>query len=166
MNHDDDIALDVERQGWSRIVVRDAKPPFVYSVGLMYTANHPELILFGLSDAGPEILAGMAYLIREGKSFASPDRYDGVLERGAVATRPVHPSQHPLYLGYAMAYCRRQGDIGGLKAVQVFWPDKAGLFPFERGCEDSVYLAQRRLDQPVMPDELREFKRKYGSHLT
>jgi hypothetical protein len=135
-------------------------PSFVYSVGLMFSLGHPELVVFGLADEGYNILRAMVEDIRGGRSFADPGAYQGVLAQGSIATRPVHASQHESYLGYAMGYCRERGRIGELEAVQVFWPDRAGRFPFERECDEAVWAAQPRLDQQVWPDVARD--RRHG----
>jgi hypothetical protein len=159
LSYERNIAADVERVGWSAISVSDASPSFAYSVGLMFSLKHPELIVFGVADEGHNVLRAMVEDIRGGRSFAEPRAYDGVLAQGRIATRPVHPSQHESYLGYAMGYCRERGRIGALEAVQVFWPDRTGRFLFERECDDAVWAAQPRLDHPVWPDEVRERRR-------
>ena len=89
--------------------------------------------------------------------------YDGVLAEGQVAVRTVHRSQHEVYLGYAMGHCRHMGKIGDLAAVQVFWPDNRGAFPFEPDCDPDVCALQRRLDLAVPWRELRAHRRKYGA---
>ena len=160
MSYEQDIAADVERIGWSAVSIADVSPSFVYSVGLMFSLGHPELIVFGLADEGYDVLRAMVEDIRGGRSFAEPGASEGVLAQGSIAVRPVHPSQHESYLGYAMGYCRERGRIGELEAVQVFWPDRAGRFPFERQCDEAVRAAQPRLDQQVWPDVLR--KRGHG----
>jgi hypothetical protein len=48
-----------------------------------------------------------------------------------------------------------------LEAVQVFWPDKNGKFPFDVGCDLDVYQRQPRLDLPLPPSEVREFRRRW-----
>jgi len=145
------------------VSISDASPTFVYSVGLNFSFNHPEMIIFGLARQGSNILRVMMHEIKAGKSFAEPAVYDGVVVNGLIATRRVHPSQHEFYLGYAMGYCRERGRIGQLEAIQVFWPDKAGKFPFERECDELVWAAQPRLDQQVCPDVLRERRREQGT---
>jgi hypothetical protein len=129
----------------SVITISDIKPPFAYTVGLMFSLQHPELIIFGLRDAGSSILRTKAGMICDGRRFDSPDEYEGVLEAGEIATRPVHGTQHEFYLGYAMGYCREHGRPGGLQAVEVFWPDAEGRFPFRPGCDERVWAAQPRL---------------------
>src|SRR5262249_23768953 len=80
-----------------------------------------------------------------------------------VGFRPVHPTQHELYLGFAMGYCRHIGRLGELEAMQVFWPDSNGKFPFDVGCDSDVFCIQPRLDLGLTPGELREWRRRWGT---
>lgn len=59
--------------------------------------------------------------------------------------------------GYAVAFYRVYSKPERLTAVQLFWPDKAGRFPFEHGCDSEVMTLQLRLDIEVPRDELRAF---------
>jgi hypothetical protein len=43
--------------------------------------------------------------------------------------------------------------------MQAFWPDRAGKFPFEVGCDLAVYELQPRLDIGLSPREVRRFER-------
>ncbi len=157
MTPEQSIAQDVAKNGYSLLSIADHKPPFAYTAGLMFTQGHPEVIIFGLPKSGPDILRAIVKLLHDGKRFDTAGEY-GVLGVVRVATRPVHPTQHELYLGYAMGYCREQGRPGELQAVQVFWPDKQGRFPFTRDCDSKVWEAQPRLDQPIGPRELAEWR--------
>src|SRR5262245_27264886 len=130
----------------------------------MTTFAHPEAIILGLSpQAAYSILEVMVEDIRGGRSFAAPGVYDGVLAGLPVAVRAVDPSQHALYLGYAMGHCRYTGNPGGLAAVQVFWPDKRGRFPFDSECDAEVAALQPRLDLPAPESEVRAFRRRFGA---
>jgi hypothetical protein len=51
------------------------------------------------------------------------------------------PSTRGIF-GYAMWHRRYVGKIGTLEAVQCVWPDKAGLFPGEPGCDAEVEALQ------------------------
>jgi hypothetical protein len=163
MSYDLDIADDVERFGYSILTISDVTPSFAYTVGLMFTQKHPELIIFGRDpDELSAILCYMIGQIRRENSFADPASYPIKCANFPVATRRVHPSQHEYYLGFAMGYCTNNGRMGELEALQVFWPDKSGRFPFDRGCDETVWAAQPRLDQRVLPDEARERRRSMG----
>jgi hypothetical protein len=61
-----------------------------------------------------------------------------------------------------MGYLRYIGRIGELEAMQVFWPDKVGKFPYEVGCDLDVYCCQPRLDVALSPSEIEEFEREWG----
>jgi hypothetical protein len=43
---DRDIAARVAENGWTAIGVEDYEPSFVYTIGLMYSTRHPEIIIF------------------------------------------------------------------------------------------------------------------------
>src|SRR5262249_7573320 len=75
--------------------------------------------------------------IRAGRSYTEPGVFAVRLgsDEHRVGFRRVHPTQHELYLGFAMGYHRFSGCSGELDAIQVFWPDSAGKFPFEVGCD-------------------------------
>ena len=147
MSVESNIQADVERIGWSAILVTD-DPPFAYTIGLMFTFSHPELIIFGLRDQGHPILTTMVEVLRESGSFVPGKRYSDVLNGFDIAVREVDRSQHTEYLGYAMGYCRERGRIGELEALQVFWPDKGGHFAFEASCVEPIRALQPRLDLP------------------
>jgi hypothetical protein len=80
-----------------------------------------------------------------------------------VAIRPVHPTQHILRLGSAMAFYRRLARPEALTVRQVFWPDKAGRFPFEIECDPRASQMQPRMELAVPPSELKAFLDEYGS---
>jgi Domain of unknown function (DUF4262) len=163
-SEDDEIAASVSKHGWHAISVTDHSPEFIYTCGLLTTFRHPELIVFGLETREAySIVAVMVQELRSGRSFTEPGTFDNVLEGWPVAVRKVHPTQHELYLGYAMGHCRHTGNPGGLVATQVFWPDKQGRFPFDVGCNLDVYRLQPRLDLEVPASELRAFRRQYGA---
>jgi hypothetical protein len=151
----------VREHGWFAASVNDGDPPFLYSIGLMQSYDHPELIVFGLEpDDAHALFSGLIRDIRAGKSFAKPGEYTIALGTDfQVGIRCVDPTQHPLYLGFAMGYLTNRGQIGELEAVQAFWPDSTGKFPFDAGCELGVFRCQPRLDLALTPSETREFER-------
>jgi hypothetical protein len=73
----------------------------------------------------------------------------------------VHPTQHELYLRFTMGFLINIGRIGELAAVQTFWPNGKGRFPFEVGCDPAVYHCQPRLDIGLSPRELEHRWRQY-----
>ncbi len=163
MNRSSEFDDAIATNGYATINVRDVRPAFTYTVGLMFSYDHPEVILLGLDGEAGSIFAAMVEDIQSGKSFAEPGLYNGVLVGLPIATREVHRTQHEFYLGYAMGHCREHGRPGELQAVQAFWPDKSGLFPFDVACDSDVSCAQPRLDLPLTPSQMKERRSEISS---
>jgi hypothetical protein len=161
---EEEIAEVVRQHGWYAVSISDHQPPFLYTIGLIHTLDHPEFIMFGLEAGNAHALfSQLVRDIRSGRSYAEPGVYTISIggDEYRVGFRRVHPTQHELHLGFAMGYCRYIGRIGELEAVQAFWPDAAGKFPFEVGCETEVYQLQPRLDIGLTPRELRRRRRRW-----
>ena len=164
MSIETEIAEVVRERGWYLANVFDNEPPFIYTIGLIESCQHPELIVFGLEERDAQwLLASIFVQIRNGVQFNAADiRTVRIVDTDhRVGFRKVHPTQHPLYLGYAMGYCRHIGRWGELEAMQVFWPDSRGKFPFEAGFASELSDAQPRLDIPLTQDEIEEFERQF-----
>ena len=161
---EDEIAEIVQVHGWYAASVSDHDPPFLYTIGLMQTFNHPEFIVFGLDPANAHVLfSQLVQDIRAGRSYGEPNVYQVNIggENHRIGVRPVHVTQHPLYLGFAMGYCRHIGRWGELEAMQVFWPDSSGRFPFDAGCAEEVFQLQPRLDIALTPAEQGQWRRQW-----
>jgi hypothetical protein len=147
------VVDDIARHGWHCISVHEGEngPGFSYSIGFIVTLNHPEVIVFGLNmDLRQKMLWEAFRMVKEEQhSFREPGLHEGLLEGFPVASRPVHPTQHRLYFGFALWHRRHLGKPGTLEAVQLLWPGKVqGLFPFEDGCHPDVVDLQPLLCLP------------------
>lgn len=161
---EDEIAEVVRQHGWYAASISDHEPPFLYTIGLMQTLGHPEFMMFGLgADNAHALFSQFVRDIRAGRSYSDSGVHTVRIGDGEhqVGFRRVHPTQHELYLGFAMAYCTHIGRMGELEAVQAFWPDSNGKFPFEVGCDLAVYQLQPRLDIGLTPRELRRWRRQW-----
>lgn len=161
---EEEIADIVHVHGWYAASIIDHQPPFLYTIGLMQTQNHPELIVFGLDVHNLYALVSqLVQLIRAGQSYTEPGIYavDVGGDGHRVGFRRVHPTQHECYLGFAMGYCRHIGRWGELEAMQAFWPDRSGTFPFDEGCDLDVYQLQPRLDIGLSTEELHQRRRQW-----
>ena len=150
-----EIAEVVREHSWYVADTYDGSPPFLYTIGLLQSWSHPELVLFGLEPSkGHRILSTIVREIRNGQTFREAGSYSDILKGDLqVGIRRVDPSQHAVYLGYAMGYVRFIDRIGELEAVQVFWPDKTGKFPYDVGCSLDVVQCQPRLDLALTPSD-------------
>lgn len=98
---EDSISDDIDRVGWSCIKIQDVQPPFAYTVGLIRSYDHPEMIIFGLPEDDFAILTDLVEAVRSGSRIDEPRQYN-LLDGFPIATKPVHQTQHELYLGCAM----------------------------------------------------------------
>ena len=162
---DDQIASVVRRHGWFAANIEDTTPPFMYSIGLVATLDHPDFILFGLNpDDAHAVLNSLVAEVRGGGRFGGTPTV-GVTTAGGelhLAFRPVHPTRHQTHLGFAMGHYRHIGRSGDLRVLQVFWPDADGRYPFDAGCEESVWDRQPRLDVGLTDREVAEFEDKFA----
>ena len=161
---EEEIAEVVREHGWFAASISHHQPPFLYTIGLMQTCRHTEFIMFGLEmDNMHALFSQFVRDIRAGRSYDKPGVY--TVDMGGdghrVGFRQVHPTQHEIYLGFAMGFCRHIGRWGELEAMQVLWPDAAGKFPFEVGCDLEVCQLQPRLDIGLTPRELRKWRRQW-----
>jgi len=136
---------DIAEHGWHVVAIKKDRygPGFTYTIGLMETWRHPEVILFGLDTKTMyDMLAVLVNDVREGADYRESGSYGDILEGFDCFTLPVHPSRHAEYLGYAMWHRRHVGKAGTLEAIQLFWPDRKGRFPWEHACDLRVTARQ------------------------
>jgi Domain of unknown function (DUF4262) len=159
VGEDDEIDRSVVEHGWHAIAIDDREPPFLYTCGLITQFQQPELVILGLTrKMAYSVVASIVEVIRNGTRLDAGSRVD--LDGLVIAIGPFHPSQHELYLGYAMAHARRHATR--LRALQVFWPDNDGRFPFDLTCDAEVRALQPRLELPASRSELGAFRREFG----
>jgi hypothetical protein len=128
------IIADVERVGWHLVGVeaQDAKPGFVYSVGLYHTFQQPEIVLFGLDRCAVmfDVINNIAEAIRQGASV--DDWYESreILPGKTCMFRSFEREVYAEYLGDALWFYE------GLDfpALQCVWPDDGGCYPWESEC--------------------------------
>lgn len=135
---------EIEERGFSTTAVfptADSPGPwFAYTIGLRKTYDHPELIVYGLGqDEAGGILAGAVDLIQAGTRLEPGRRYAKILRDFDVETRAVGAPGYPLNMAR-----RYYGE--DVEAIQLVWPDAAGVFPLEPGFDPEFNGAQ------VFPD--------------
>jgi hypothetical protein len=114
-------------------------PGWSYSVGLFQTLRHPELVVFGLpSSVTQPIINDLGERIRSGAQFQHGARDSEVLEKHAVQFVGIPESAFETHLGYALWFYRRKP----FPALQVVWPDRKGILPWEAGFDVTLHALQ------------------------
>jgi len=143
------IQASIEAHDWHVIKVPEDEegPGFAYSVGLQETFGHPEVIVFGLPlDVMHGIVNTVGEEVRRGRRFSDGGASDEVLDGQPVCFLSVAASRHAEFLGQAVDY------YGGAEfsALQCYWPDPGGAFPWQVGFDVSYAVLQTSL-QDVLP---------------
>ena len=106
-------------------------PAFAYTVGLA-KLDHPELIIFGLSPQTAQgVLNSMGLAVVAKTRRWGPGRSDDVFG-GAVPALLVEVRDSADYLLAANSMFAIPGQ-GPVPALQVLYPDAAGLWPWQEG---------------------------------
>jgi hypothetical protein len=139
----------IEEYGWYVALIDDEGDGpgtrFAYSIGMVQSLGHPEVLVIG------QPVELMAYLIneigeraRDGAPCAIGEPIEGLLDDYDCVLKPVDPSHYDDYLGYGLAYAGTRD----FPVVQLVWPDKEGIFPWEPGCHEALAELQPQLDRP------------------
>lgn len=142
------IAQDVKKYGFHIAYFErtDYLPGFAYTIGL-HEKNHPELIVFGLSqELMGFILNEMGAKILNGEVFEIGRNYDDFIEGYPIQLVKVDKDYYPNYLGYCSWY---NGFSEEYSTYQVIWPDKEGKFPWEDEFNKEWIFMQPLLDRNI-----------------
>lgn len=133
----------VAEHGWAVVAVPedDEGPGFAYSVGLAERFGHPEVAVSGVpADLMHRLVNDAADLVASGTVLTDGARTGALLVGYDCAARAVAAGNYREFFGAAERY------YGGrpFRAVQVFWPDRDGRYPWEPGYASDE---QTRMDQ-------------------
>lgn len=143
---DQNILNDINKFGWSIILIEatDYLPSFACTIGLWKNYQHPELISFGLPVSSLQhILNIAAETVKEGKTIVPGRAYDDFFENGTAEFVKVDTNNLGDYFGYVIDFYKT--DI--FPALQLVWPDRNNLLPWESGFEEEFKYKQPLLDR-------------------
>jgi hypothetical protein len=142
------IEVDLLQYGWSNIAGNSAHP-CAYTIGLHERFNHPEIIVFGLSDEqSRNLLNQVGVRVSSGQKMTTNTHYRGIFEGGLdVVLKYVPPvtgrRYAPRAYGRAELKTRRQ-----ISLYQAVWPDKNNLFPWQEGYDEKMQTIQYLICEP------------------
>ena len=141
------IRADVKKYGchFGLLQADNYMPAYAYSIGFYKTWKHPEIICFGLPlNTLTFILNEAQRQIQAGVVFTPEKDWSDFLEGYDVRFIPVDQSYYPDYLGYGCWFYKYRTDF---PALQLVWPDKTGLFPWQDGFNSNWKFSQPLLDR-------------------
>jgi hypothetical protein len=140
------LLADVKDPGWHMVGVMEDEegPGFVYTVGLHYNYQHPEIIAFGLDvNFLAQVVNGIGDDVKKGKKFEDEHEESDILQDYLVFFRTVEKKHYREYLGFARWFY--EGD--DFPILQCVWPDKSQRYPWHPEAADAF-----RQRQPVLYD--------------
>lgn len=129
----------IETFGFTMMGVDSGVKSWVYTIGLLETFGHPELVVTGLGMASAAgLFDGIVDRIRKGETF-SPVSPDSTLNGHPFRVSAVHPTQwvHGRFAMWTNYYGERGFLPAQPAAIQILWPNDDGVFPPDRDfCHD------------------------------
>ncbi|MFB2924141.1 MULTISPECIES: DUF4262 domain-containing protein [Aerosakkonema] len=138
------IVEDVQRVGWHVMAVGadpdKMKPGFAYSIGLWQSFQHPEIIMFGLPyHTMGHIINDIGSYVKGGKPIVTGQPYSDFIQNYSLIFESVASAWCVEYLRFAVWF---YGEEDTFSALQCFWPDKAGKFPWDVDFDDKLISCQ------------------------
>ena len=153
--HDRSVRNDVAEKGYhlGLVPALERSSGWAFSVGLPASSGHPELICFGpdVPFVG-QLVQHLCEAVVAGRRFEEDTPVEGILSERALRLRPVDNKWLPTFLGNA-AYFHDREDF---PALQCFWPDRSGLFPWQAGFDSDWREAQPLLFEALTHKALPE----------
>lgn len=132
--HEKNFVEKIREFGWFRtnIFPEDNLPGFSYTTGFWSSLNFPELITFALKDdAAHQISWNVFNDLKRRREMLLKQRLSDILDGADVVMVPVDKRYYAEHLGWSRWF------YGGdeFPCVELVWPDRNNLFPWERGFE-------------------------------
>lgn len=134
------VLADILSYGWhvTKVFASGAEtgPEWAFSIGLFHSYCHPEVVIFGLKlDICAALVNEIGKQVKAGKKYDVEGEYENILsDPHRCAFRFVQQKYYHDYLGCARWFYEKDP----FPTLQCFWPDKAGKFPWDGGCEPFV----------------------------
>lgn len=137
------IAQTINEHGWMVMAVPDNEgTPFAYTIGLYKNFKHPEIIVTAIDPQ--QALALLNFLgeqIKEGKKFEIGKTF----EKDDASHRHVFLKVENKYYSYYLGSAKDYYNGVHFPAIQRLTADKQEIFPWEKGCDPTVKIAQKVL---------------------
>ena len=140
------IISDVEKYGFhvAQIKSDGYSPSFAYTIGLYKTYGGPELICFGLSlDLLHSVLWSGKELLDKQPAPDLSIGYPDFIGDYDVRLLPVAKEWYGNYFGYGIWFNQSRN----FPALQIVWPDKQALYPWDEDFNPAWKAGQPLLDR-------------------
>ena len=141
-NHYEQLIVDnIRDHGWhcTSIGGEDDTPPFSYTIGLLDTFGHPELVIFGFnSTMAHSVLSIVARAAERGQAFDLGQSCDKLLDNYSCVFVEVPRAHHAEHVLSACWYYQDRD----FPLYQIVWPSLDGHFPWHPDASEDLLAAQ------------------------
>lgn len=139
---------DIARVGWHYLLIRGAEgePGFAYTIGLWQSYRHPELMIVapGEDPSGfAPNLEALAKRVAAGEVIRPNVPIKGAFNNFSGVAREIRKDWYPSFLGGA----GKVYNSFDFPALQVYFPDHQGHYPWESQADPELFRVQPLLDQ-------------------
>jgi hypothetical protein len=152
-DHDRKLLTDIEQVGWHvlQITPDETGPGYSFTVGLYYSFGHPEIIVMGLAPTLAHQVINLAVInILSGENFPVGAKTDLLLKDLHCTFVPVALKKYEEYLGYGIWFYKSLDYP--FPALQLIWPDKRDVLPWEPGYDRRYDALQPLLNRQERVD--------------
>jgi hypothetical protein len=132
---------NIREHGWYRMSVfaDDQGPAFSYTTGFYLKFGFPELIVFSFrSELAHEVLWDVYRDLEAGRRYPVGSRVSDLFGNSNAYLLPVSQKHYATHLGWSRWFYR--GD--DFPCLQLLWPDRLGLFPWQTGASEDFKFSQ------------------------
>lgn len=125
------VSTDIRDYGWHvlKILGEGDEPPFGYSIGLVKTFGHPEIMIIGLKlDLIHSLINSMGEAIRDGHIYKSGSFDSDLLEGYDCYFTSVYDIHYDNHFGTAQNYYGNDD----FPVLQCVYPSVKGVFPWDQ----------------------------------
>jgi len=144
--HEQNFVSKVREHGWfcTNVFAEEDSPGFSYSTGFWLDLGYPEIVVFSLdSKVAHSVLWDVYRDVKGGKAFPIDRRIPDLFGNTDAFLFPVAETHFPHYLGWSRWFY----GTSGFRCLQLVWPDKSGLFPWEPGADPAFAKSQPDLSE-------------------
>jgi len=140
------FVAQVREHGWFDTAVfgDDEGPGFSFTTGLWVATGQPELIMFGMKrEIAHDVLWDLFRDAEAGAALPIGEPTDKVFANLLAYAFPVSKRFYSHYLGWSRWF------YGGdeFPCLQIVWPDREGVFPWESGFDPAFAADQTDLTE-------------------
>lgn len=136
----------IREHGWYRteILADDEGPGFSFTTGFWVSAGHPELMMFSVNgEIAHDMFWDLFREVKAGMPLPIGQRTDRVFASLPAYVFPVAKRFYADHLGWSHWFYR--GD--DFPCLQILWPDRRGIFPWEAGFDPALAKDQPDLTE-------------------